>query len=62
MRTAMTLLALTLAAGCSAPDMSPTQCSEFCAKQGKVVASYRVGSSVPIFKPKPPVTCECASK
>ena len=46
-------------AGCAAADMTAAQCLEFCASQGKTVRSYRVGSAVPIFRPKPPVSCEC---
>lgn len=46
-------------AGCAAADMTAAKCLEFCASQGTTVRSYRVGTAVPIFKPKPSVSCEC---
>jgi len=43
------------------PDMTAERCATFCNAQGRTVASYRVGSAVPIFKPRPPVTCDCGA-
>jgi hypothetical protein len=46
-------------ASCMAASMSVSDCVKLCEGQGSKVKAYRVGSVVPIFKPRPPVICEC---
>lgn len=45
--------------GCMAPHISVSECEAMCARQGREVRLYKIGSVVPIFKPRPPVVCEC---
>lgn len=56
-----TLAVLLLLAGCTVPPpmMGSADCEALCSRQGRTVKRYLVGSAVPIFKPQPPVTCEC---
>jgi hypothetical protein len=53
------LLVLVMPLGCMAPHVSMSECEMMCARQGQKVQVYHVGSVVPIFKPRPPVICEC---
>jgi hypothetical protein len=56
--TLFMLLALII--GCTlTPAISLEQCRSICLTQGRSIKKYQVGSVVPIFKPAPPVVCEC---
>jgi hypothetical protein len=45
--------------GCLGPSPTMEECEALCARQGKKVTDYRIGTAIIIVKPRPSVICGC---